>query len=132
MKTRSILALIGLAATLTGFCLPWVDFYGLISGLRAVILCWPSFSSGPLHWLNALSLLALLPIAALAVAVGLMYHYRRVYTILLLVLIDTLALAALWAITGFTFWHQILYGYVVMLAGILLLHIATFSRDTRA
>ncbi|MBS1624551.1 MAG: hypothetical protein JST83_11060 [Bacteroidetes bacterium] len=126
MKTRTILALIGLALVLVGFCLPWLDFYGHLSGKDIVMTCWPS---GPgFGLLNVFALFVFLPVFAVGSFILVGRHCYGSLLLIQLILMDILVALGLCGISSVAGGSSMMYGFVILLSGIAAMHAAAIWR----
>ena len=133
MKTFRILGILSLILVVAGFCLPWLEFYGLISGLQAVYIGFTNiFLGGGLHLLDSIVLFALIPLlSALAVWRIFRPDEYSVYPLIYILLIDLTVLFALKMISGFVSLRHIYPGFYIMLTGVLLINALTLSLFTQ-
>jgi hypothetical protein len=122
MKKRKVLAFIALVMVLAGFCLPWLEFYGLISGVSAVRIASETLLTGSGWTSSWFTLLALIPFLAGVNSWAVFIETRSQIPVLSAVVMDLLAGFAFWGITGYVNWKSIWYGYPLMVVGIVLLN----------
>jgi len=132
MNALKIMAIISLALIITGFCLPWLDFYVPQSGIDAVhtgII----FISGSHRFsiLSMMVLFVLIPVLSALATWRIIFAHKYGAALIYIALVNMIMLFAVWIVLGFTLLRGIYPGFYIMLAGIVLLNCLTISGYVR-
>jgi len=128
MKTIKVLSAISFLLVAIGFCMPWLEFYGTVSGIDAVrtgIIY--IFNGHGFSMLDMLLLFAVMPLFSALATWHIVFANKYGSSLIYILLVNLTLIFATWFIFGFTSLRGIYLGFYIMVIGIILLNCLSIS-----